>query len=87
MVLQRDAEVHVWEWADPGEKISLSVAGHAQEAIADNHGHWKVVLPPVQGGGPFILRVRGKKTIVYKDAMFVEVWVASGQSNMTFALC
>jgi sialate O-acetylesterase len=86
MVLQRDAEVHVWGWADPGEKISVTVAGHAQETIADSDGHWKVVLPPVQAGGPFVLRVQGKQTVVYKDVMFGEVWVASGQSNMTFPL-
>jgi len=86
MVLQRDAEVHVWGSADPGEKISVSVAGHAQKTIADGEGYWKVVLPPVQAGGPFVLCVQGKKTIVFKDVMFGEVWVASGQSNMTFAL-
>jgi sialate O-acetylesterase len=86
MVLQRDAEIRVWGWADPGEKISVSLAGRTQEIIADGDGHWKIVLPPVQAGGPYVLRVQGKKTVVYKDVMFGEVWVASGQSNMAFAL-
>jgi sialate O-acetylesterase len=86
MVLQRDSEVRVWGWADPGEKISVSLAGQTKESSADGGGHWKVVLPAMPAGGPFVLRVRGKKTLVYRDVMFGEVWVASGQSNMTFAL-
>src|SRR5260370_20595469 len=40
----------------------------------------------MQAGGPFTLTVRGKKTVVTKDVMFGEVWVASGQSNMVYAL-
>ena len=37
-------------------------------------------------GGPFILTVQGKKPVVIKDVMIGEVWIASGQSNMTFSL-
>jgi sialate O-acetylesterase len=40
----------------------------------------------MQAGGPFTVIVRGKKTVVLKDVMIGEVWVASGQSNMAFAL-
>lgn len=86
MVLQRDAEVRVWGRADPEEKISVSVAGHTSRTSADSSGHWKVVLPPMPAGGPFVLAVRGNKTILVKDVLFGEVWVASGQSNMTYAL-
>src|SRR5271163_3025875 len=45
MVLQRDSEVHIWGWADPGEKVSVDLAGKTKESIADGDGHWKVVLP------------------------------------------
>ncbi|PYU83237.1 MAG: hypothetical protein DMG50_08850 [Acidobacteria bacterium] len=40
-------------------------------------------MPP---GGPYTLVLQGKKTIVFKDVLFGEVWVASEQSNMTYAL-
>jgi sialate O-acetylesterase len=40
----------------------------------------------MHGGGPFTLLVKGSKTIELKDVMLGEVWVASGQSNMTYAL-
>jgi sialate O-acetylesterase len=37
-------------------------------------------------GGPFTLTVQGKKQVAIKDVMIGEVWIASGQSNMTFSL-
>jgi len=40
----------------------------------------------MSAGGPFILVIQGKKEVRVKDVMIGEVWVASGQSNMTFAL-
>jgi len=55
-------------------------------ASADEQGHWKIDLPAMRAGGPFILRLQGKKTIEFKDVMIGEVWVASGQSNMTYGL-
>jgi len=86
MVLQRDVVTRVWGWADPGEKIFVSLTGDTLAASADEQGHWKIDLPAMRAGGPFILRVQGKKTIEFKDVMIGEVWVASGQSNMTYGL-
>lgn len=40
----------------------------------------------MHAGGPFTLMVRGKKTVEVKDVLLGEVWIASGQSNMTYAL-
>jgi len=86
MVLQRDGDIRVWGWAAPGEKISVSLAGNTRFARADGQGNWKIELPAMRAGGPFVLRVRGKATVEFKDVMIGEVWVASGQSNMTYAL-
>ena len=86
MVLQRDHEIHVWGKADPGEKVSVSLADHRSEAVADTNGHWSVHLRALAAGGPFLLSVKGRKEIIVRDVMVGEVWIASGQSNMTFSL-
>jgi sialate O-acetylesterase len=86
MVLQQGHEIHIWGKADPGEKITVTLAEKTSSAQPDASGSWSVRLPAMSAGGPFTVIVRGKKTIVLKDVMIGEVWVASGQSNMTFAL-
>lgn len=86
MVMQRDREIAVWGWADPGENISVTLGSNTGETIAASDGRWKITLPAMHGGGPFTLLVKGNKTIELKDVMLGEVWVASGQSNMTYAL-
>ena len=86
MVLQQGREISVWGWATPGEKITVTLAGESRQTAADGSGNWKVMLPPLTAGGPFLLQVRGTKTVLLKDIMIGEVWVFSGQSNMTFAL-
>jgi sialate O-acetylesterase len=86
MVLQRDAAVHIWGWADPGEAIEVGLAGASGKTATARDGRWSISLPAFAAGGPFALEVRGKKTLRVKDVMIGEVWVASGQSNMTYAL-
>src|SRR5262249_6218083 len=79
-------EIHIWGKADPGESIQVSFAGASRATQADTRGDWSVQLPPMSAGGPFTIYIRGKREIVLKDVMVGEVWVASGQSNMAFAL-
>src|SRR6266852_2736128 len=86
MVLQRGSEIHIWGSADAGEKITVTLVGNASSVRTDSAGHWSVHLPPMPAGGPFTLAIQGKKTIELKDVMIGEVWLASGQSNMAFAL-
>jgi sialate O-acetylesterase len=86
MVLQRDAPPRVWGWADPGEPIEVKFAGASRQTVAGTDGRWSLTLPPFSAGGPFVLDVRGKTVLHFKDVMVGEVWVASGQSNMTYAL-
>lgn len=86
MVLQRDTAPVIWGWADAGEAIEVELAGTSRKTTAASDGRWSVTLPPFPAGGPFVLEVRGSKTLRIKDVAFGEVWVASGQSNMTYAL-
>jgi len=86
MVIQRETEIRIWGRADPGENISVSIGNETGQTIAEANGGWNVILPAMRAGGPFTLMVQGKKTIIFRDVMLGEVWVASGQSNMTYAL-
>jgi len=82
----RDVEIPVWGWADPGEPVSVRLAGNVRETVTGPEGQWHVTLPAEPAGGPFVLLVKVQKTIVLLDVLIGEVWVASGQSNMAYAL-
>ncbi len=86
MVLQRDMPIAIWGWAQQGETISVNLAANSLSAVTGVDGRWSVLFQALPAGGPFLLEVHGTKTIVVKDVMIGEVWVASGQSNMTYAL-
>ena len=86
MVVQRDAPVHVWGWADPGEEVQVAFRGQQASTQASATGHWEVYLKPVQAGGPHTLTVRGTNSITLEDIHVGEVWVASGQSNMAWSV-
>ncbi len=83
MVLQRDIKLPVWGWAEPGEEITVTIAGQKATATADKDGKWRVTLAPLKADGkPQELTVTGKNTIVIKDVLVGEVWLCGGQSNM-----
>ena len=42
MVLQRDTDVPVWGWADPGERVKVEVAGKSASTRADKKGRWSI---------------------------------------------
>ena len=88
MVLQRDREVPVWGWADPGSEVHVTVDDQTVATTAGADGKWRVMLPGHPAGGPFTLAlasdaddVDGDRVEV-TDVYFGEVWLASGQSNM-----
>ncbi len=86
MVLQQGVPVPVWGWADPGERVTVSIAGQKQTATADPGGKWMVRLAKLESGGPLEMTVTGAgaNSIAIKDVLVGEVWLASGQSNMAF---
>src|SRR5580698_2802572 len=86
MVLQRDQKDRVWGWADPGEEVTVKLAGQEKTAKAGPDGSWQVVLDPMAAGGPHILTIQGKNTIRLVDVLVGEVWICSGQSNMQMSI-
>ena len=86
MVLQREIQVPVWGWADPGEEVTVNFSGQSNTVKADADGKWMVKLSAMPAGGPFEMTVRGNNTVTFTNVMVGEVWICSGQSNMEFHL-
>lgn len=82
MVLQRDARVLVWGWADPGEQIELFFCGQHHETRTDEEGEWRIQLEEMSAGGPFTMVLSGGNRIEIGNVLVGDVWLASGQSNM-----
>ena len=87
MVLQQGQKLPVWGWAEPGETVTVFVAGQTKETKANKKGIWQVRLNPLKASKtPVPFSVKGKNTIDYKDVLIGEVWLCSGQSNMEWTV-
>jgi sialate O-acetylesterase len=87
-VLQRDRPLPVWGWADPGERVRVTLGNAAPvETTANAAGRWRVTLLAQRASAtPIELVAQGKNRIVVRDLLVGEVWLCSGQSNMAFRL-
>ncbi len=87
MVLQRDRAVPIWGWADPGEKVTVKIAGQSHSAVADGDGHWTVKLEPMRATrDSLVMTLTASNFIILDDILVGEVWVCSGQSNMAMSV-
>lgn len=86
MVLQRDTPIRIWGWAEPGERVTVQVKNQKKRIRTGPTGTWEIFLNPEVAGGPYTLTVSGTNSIVLNDILFGDVWLASGQSNMEWAL-
>ncbi|NLF38253.1 sialate O-acetylesterase [bacterium] len=84
MVLQREADVPVWGWADEGGTVTVAFAGTSATAVAGTDGAWKVTLGPFKASAaPAVLSVSTKSACIQVSNVLVgDVWLCSGQSNM-----
>ena len=86
-VIQSDKPVPVWGSADAGESITVTFAGQSASATAGTDGRWSVTFKPLSiSAEPRDLTVIGRNKLVVHDVVVGEVWIASGQSNMAYAL-
>lgn len=86
MVLQQKTKAPVWGWAEPGEKVTVTLGDAKAETTANDQGKWLAKIDTPAAGGPMTLVVQGKNEIVYKNVLMGEVWVCSGQSNMDWGV-
>ena len=86
MLIQRGVEAPLWGKADPGEEVTVTLAGKEAKATANEKGRWMVKVGPFEAGGPHELTIAGKNTLTFKNVLVGEVWVCSGQSNMQWSV-
>ena len=93
MVLQRDKPIKIWGWSDAGAGVTVTFAGQTRTAAAGEDGKWTVTLDPVKASSQGReLRVsalgtrRASRDIIIRDVLVGEVWVCSGQSNMSYCM-
>lgn len=87
MVVQRGVRVPVWGWSTPGSSVRVSFDDESRSATAGPDGAWRVAFAPLPPGGPHTIVVRSTgDSIVVRDVLVGDVWVASGQSNMEFVV-
>ncbi|MDR0543361.1 MAG: hypothetical protein LBH19_14280, partial [Dysgonamonadaceae bacterium] len=88
MVLQQGVPVSIWGNAMPNEKVTVKFQAQTKQTAADANGKWAVALDPLTATKiPQQLTVKGKKNaVVRKNILIGEVWLASGQSNMEYAM-
>ncbi|MDB5120853.1 MAG: protein of unknown function acetylesterase [Sphingobacteriales bacterium] len=82
MILQRNAKINVWGWGSIGEKVSVKFNNKEYKTVTDAGGKWKVTLPQMNAGGPYIMQIDANNHITLTDILLGDVWVCSGQSNM-----
>lgn len=88
-VLQRDKPLPVWGWADPGERVRVTLGDAAPvETTTAADGHWRVTLPPRPASAtPLNLVAEGtSNSVAVRDVLVGEVWLCAGQSNMEWRL-
>ena len=88
MVLQQKEKITVWGTALSTKQVKVTGSwGSEATTISDAAGNWKLNLNTPEAGGPYELNITSEnKTILLKDILIGEVWLASGQSNMEMPL-
>ena len=83
MLLQRGKPVPVYGRAAAAEKVVVEFAGQRKETTAGDAGKWRVDLDPLSASStPAEMRITGQNTVIIKNVLVGDLWLASGQSNM-----
>ena len=89
MVIQRDKPVDVWGWSRSGDKVTVTFAGKAVSAAADESGKWTVPLPAMEASSTsatMTIASSGGHEINFENILVGDVWVLGGQSNMQWGI-
>ncbi|MBU0476254.1 MAG: 9-O-acetylesterase [Bacteroidetes bacterium] len=86
MVLQEGIEIPIWGTGKSGDSVEVTFKEQSVKIEINESGNWILKLKPEEYGGPFSLKIISKDTTILSNVLVGEVWVCSGQSNMTMKL-
>ena len=91
MVLQRDRSISVWGTCDANATVEVDFKNQKKSATAGADGKWMVQLDVLKADGTgaelkVALKASPDKSVVIKDVLVGDVWLASGQSNMEWEM-
>ncbi len=85
MVLQQRSETKIWGWCDPNEKITVKTSWDTTnfKTTGGSNAKFSLAIRTPAAGGPFTITISGNNNITLDDVLVGEVWLCSGQSNMS----
>lgn len=88
MVLQRDKPVVIWGWANPAEKLVITLGDQEVTVEATEDRSWRATLPAMRANSNAqTLKIQGaNESLKLSNILVGDVWVLGGQSNMEFPL-
>ena len=88
-ILQQQMKIPVWGASTPGAKIRVEFAGQKKTVAAGKDGRWMLKLDALKASASpremVVTESTGKK-LTLKNILVGEVWLASGQSNMSYCI-
>jgi len=87
MVLQQNANFPVWGIAEPNQRLLIRFNDSEVKTQANADGKFSVSIRTPSAGGPYRLEIADQDNstgVILDDVMVGEVWLCSGQSNMSW---
>jgi len=88
MVLQQQQPIQVWGKDTPGNTIDVTFKDQTHSTTVNDLGEWRLALDPeIASFDPAVLQVtNGDDQVFFEDVLVGEVWLCSGQSNMSWSV-
>nr|WP_129733129.1 hypothetical protein [Parabacteroides goldsteinii] len=87
MILQCEEPLQIKGKAQPGEWVTVCIAGQEEKVCCQSDGCWEIEFLPLQAGGPYTLEISARSgKLIYEEVYAGEVWLCSGQSNMVVTI-
>jgi len=81
LIIQRDAPIRIWGWADEGEQVQVTLGDKTQRVVTQQ-GIWQAHFKALPANTQVSIDIQGKNHLRVNNVVAGDVWVASGQSNM-----